>query len=451
MENQKQGEINFLHKVPDASLRPDLDKIVEMSEQLDAVVAYVTKAGVEMFWEFLQRLNGNATLVSDIQPPTDVCGLIDIAKQALGKNKIFIHMRQGRINNQPFRLLHSKILLSMRRESELADVVVGSHNWTVPALAQGLNAEASTHIVAPKSSEFVRDVRQHILECQKKSKCVDPQNIPGICEISRNLKKKFGSWHKFPEVKKHATTVIHVEAELERLREEPHLTVYINLKGREDLGQEFEFDGNCDLWVYKPGTLHGHTPPLPPPPILFEGTCTMLNNVDSGTVATRIGINSEITELEQPILKYLTAGDLAARDGVQIVLDVRRSKIHDELPMYFESMPRVITHHEEANVEREFVSEFPRRTALLESAITRLRDADEPPDEIITFEPKLKKSVTAKMPMREKFYAYSVKNELSQQSSALSGEDLKVKFASPKARSGAREFFYRAKYFLKKR
>ena len=110
-------------------------------------------------------------LCVDIQNPTNIENLASMVKYGI---KVFLNLRKLPKALDPYKistspgLLHTKVLLA-EMEEDRAELWIGSHNWTVPALI-GPNTELSISLKLTKRAPLFLDIK-HRLEDIRDNYC----------------------------------------------------------------------------------------------------------------------------------------------------------------------------------------------------------------------------------------------------------------------------------------
>jgi len=164
--------ITALELLPAATGRLDLvdqiSKLFRDTQTLRASIAFWTLSPEQL--NSITRGNGIRVLSSrgsylcvDIQNPTNIDHLANIVRLGI---KVFLNIRKLPKAVEPLRistspgLLHTKVLLA-DMENDQAELWIGSHNWTVPALI-GPNTELSISLKLSKRAPLYLESRYRI-------------------------------------------------------------------------------------------------------------------------------------------------------------------------------------------------------------------------------------------------------------------------------------------------
>ena len=147
MGSIKLAGINSVDIVPDfnsPSVVKRLRGIISQSKTLRAAVAYWTIQSDKISKDLTLKFSGEGFLCVDINYPTDID---ELNRLSTSGGNIYLHLlkpnpQPGDLRiKMPPHLMHAKTLL-FDIDENIAELWVGSHNWTARALS-GLNIEAS--------------------------------------------------------------------------------------------------------------------------------------------------------------------------------------------------------------------------------------------------------------------------------------------------------------------
>lgn len=422
---------SFLHGNAALAVLPDLQQVVADSVRFDAVVAFVTRAGVDLFHDAIQSLSGAASLTASVRWPTDLRKLAAVAEQFPGS--VFIHTMHARVGDSPPQeLLHSKLVLSRRDDGDV-DVVVGSHNWTGKALG-GVNREASLSTRLAARDPRVPQVQQHIQQCQAECVALSMANLDELLGLQAALGGA-GSGSTVPGVHNWKATVIHAEAVDDALRDQDELLVYVSPNDRAGLLDKFAVGRKVDLWLYEVGTLHGHAPPASVP-VLFRGKSDMLNVASSGAVTSRT-VHQQLHNLNAPTLDWTRGVPVKGHPTIQVVL--RLSRVGEREPLLYGKghRPKLVSTIEEEPVEGLSREGWDPMLANL----------------VVVFEPVLREVETSfRVPSHRRLYPDAVGQRLSARVSDHTRKKLKratkSQLVEAKLQKGDSPFFYQSSHII---
>lgn len=280
---------------PHQPLRPRLTQALRESVHVQAAVAFVTKAGVDLVQDAVPN-TVPMRLVASVRWPTDLDALSTLAQRR--PNSIWLHLAGAdpeEVSADKYQM-HSKALL-LKYDGPAFRAFVGSHNLTSAAL-DGINLEATIEVETQSEQGFVADLQSHLDACFEESEPFDPAKLDLYKLIQSRL-------HKGPPPPPpgpgpfgpHSAVVIHAE-DPEGLFERETLQMYVGPKG--PLASEFSHLRRVDLYLYPAGTLLHEGEPTARP-TLFEGSITMVNTTADAKVEDR-PVNCALFDLAAPVL-----------------------------------------------------------------------------------------------------------------------------------------------------
>jgi len=423
--------VSMLHPAANQAVMDDINAIAVRSARLDAVVAFVTNPGAKLFRHVIDHLNGAASLTASIRRPTNLEALASIAEDHPGS--IRIHTMHARVGGSPPKeLLHSKLVLSERRDGEM-DVLVGSHNWTGKAL-HGVNREASLHTCSRDDHPLVSGVRRHIEQCHGEAVPLSADNLEELLQLQQALEGD-GSGVGVTGVHTWKATVIHAEARDDSLRGEGRLLVYVSPQDRPGLLERFAVGRKVDLWLYKAGTLHDHTPPASIP-VLFRGKSDMLNVASSGPVTSRT-VHQQLWTLDAPELDYIRGVPVKGHPTLQVVLSLERVGELEAMLYGKGHRPKLTTPIHERPVQNSLPHSW----------------SQAPGEQVVVFEPEIIEVETKiRVYSRQRLYSDAVgmrlENRISRHTSRTLKRPTKSNLVEAKLDKGDSPFFYKSSHIV---
>lgn len=268
---------------PHNPIRRHITAALAQAKRVDAAVAFVTRAGVDLAHREIDTSRCGVRIVTSVRWPTDIKAVAELATR--WPNAIWIHLA-GNSPHEKFGdkyQMHSKAI-AIQGEGDTFTGFVGSHNWTFAAL-DGLNLEATVEVSCRTSDTFAIDLQAHIGACIAESELFDPEQVDAYLAIQRALHPgpspdpgdDFGDFDRYPAI------VIHAE-DPQQLATRPQLRLYLGPDG--EIADEFIHSRRVDLYLYPPGTLlHPGRPSATP--VYFGGEITMVNTKADARVEER--------------------------------------------------------------------------------------------------------------------------------------------------------------------
>ncbi|MDY3554239.1 hypothetical protein R5W24_003358 [Gemmata sp. JC717] len=320
--------VKFCASDPQDRFRPVIQEAVDRGTDIDVAVAFMTKAGVDLFTRWVRALDpARCRLCVSVQFPTNIDALRDLS--GLLGDRLFIHLGSkkpeeiavGKSTLSP--LLHSKIIW-IAHGQETVSIFVGSHNWTSKAL-DGANFEASTLLVCEPNEQFSQDVKAHLDACVHASEVFNPADIDFYKSIQSAL------FSDGPQPIRREIIEEFTPAEAVVIHAEDHradatqgtLQLYLPLKRAMPLRWFEPIGKTVYLYLYPPGTLLGHPTPTSDPHF-YEGTVRAVSG-DVDDPITGRAVNAQIPDLTRPQLMVVGGNIPALMPGIvaQVVANLR--------------------------------------------------------------------------------------------------------------------------------
>lgn len=337
---------------PHAPFRDSLGNSLQSACSLDAAIAFVTKGGVKFVLErFLQKASANelqtSRLCVSVHWPTDLDALCRLSPYLKDRLRLYLGPQTPQETRGHSPLMHSKVVLSEQSDGRL-DIFVGSHNWTGAAL-DGVNFEASVHLLCDEASPFAASIRKHLDACSNDKDCVafDPANLAYYKSLQKKLFPKIPESPPGVDVEgvlalpEWPAVVIHAEDSRERQNQE-ELLIYL------PLFEDDHFDWfnpnrptHVYLYLYPPDTLFGYQPPKADPS-LYEGSVQTFGWVGRSPIGGQ-EVHCQINRLARPTLESLPDKNIPTPSGeqAQVVVYLKRyGKV--KLPIYHQGGKPVI-------------------------------------------------------------------------------------------------------------
>lgn len=171
-------DIRLVPQWSPSSVTTALMAALSRSAHLQAGIGYWTISPALLGADLTRRLRGDHGFVCvDLHLPTDVDALAELTARAaqvrVHHESIRTYTAHGR--KEPPQLLHSKMLLFWSSD-HMAELWVGSHNWTNRALL-GLNVEASLVITTQDSSPLYMAAARYLARMKKISTPFDVSKV----------------------------------------------------------------------------------------------------------------------------------------------------------------------------------------------------------------------------------------------------------------------------------
>lgn len=164
-------QITFLSEETNVDVFDALNKLIHESICIKAAISFWSLNYKRLDNSFLEKIKGDGFLCVDINSPTNIDTVCDIANH--GSNVLFhLYKASGKTEiygtyKMPQHLLHSKIFL-FELENNVVKIWLGSHNATNRAL-MGLNIESSFIVETTKDSTLYNSINNFL--CSVKTAC----------------------------------------------------------------------------------------------------------------------------------------------------------------------------------------------------------------------------------------------------------------------------------------
>ena len=283
---------------PHDPIRRHIAGAMANARRVDAAVAFVTRAGVDLAHREIDTSRCDVRIVTSVRWPTNIKAVAELATR--WPNAIWIHLA-GDSPHEKFGdkyQRHSKAI-AIEGQGDAFTGFVGSHNRTFAAL-DGLNLEATVEVSCRTTDSFAIDLRSHLEACVAEAEPFDPGQVDAYLAIQRAL-------HPGPppdsgdDFDRYPAIVIHAEGP-EGLATSPQLRLYVGPEG--EIAEEFIHGRRVDLYLYPPGTLlHPGRPSATP--VYFDGEVTMVNTKADARVQER-QVDSGILDLLAPQIERVS-------------------------------------------------------------------------------------------------------------------------------------------------
>ena len=286
---------------PHDPIRRHIAGAMANARRVDAAVAFVTRAGVDLAHREIDTSRCDVRIVTSVRWPTNIKAVAELATR--WPNAIWIHLA-GDSPHEKFGdkyQMHSKVI-AIEGQGDAFTGFVGSHNWTFAAL-DGPNLEATVEVSCRTTDSFAGDLRSHIDACVAEAEPFDLGQVDAYLAIQRALHPgpPPDSGDDFDDFDKYPAIVIHAE-DPEGLATSPQLRLYVGPEG--EIAEEFIHGRRVDLYLYPPGTLlHPGRPSATP--VYFDGEVTMVNTKADARVQER-RVDSAILDLLAPQIERVS-------------------------------------------------------------------------------------------------------------------------------------------------
>ena len=170
---------------PHDPIRRHIAGAMASARRVDAAVAFVTRAGVDLAHREIDTSRCDVRIVSALRWPTNIKAVAELATR--WPNAVWIHLA----GDSPREVRATSIKCTRRRLLSKVRVTrsqafVGSHNWTFAAL-DGSNLEATVE-VSCRNLGFVRAaIFAHIDACVAESEPFDPSQVGCVSRDSTSF------------------------------------------------------------------------------------------------------------------------------------------------------------------------------------------------------------------------------------------------------------------------
>jgi HKD family nuclease len=286
---------------PHDPIRQHIVRAIASAKRVDAAVAFVTRAGVDLAHREIDTSRCGVRIVTSVRWPTNIKAVAELATR--WPHAIWIHLAgdSPQEKSGDKYQMHSKAI-AIEGPADAFTAFVGSHNWTFAAL-DGLNLEATVEVSCHTSDPFAVDLRSHIEACVGESEPFDPSQVDAYLAIQRALHSgpSSDSGDEFDDFDRYPAIVIHAE-DPEGLAARPRLRLYVGPQG--ELADEFIHSRSVDLYLYPRGALLHPGRPLAMP-MYFSGDITMVNTKADAAVEERM-VDSAILDLAAPRIQNVS-------------------------------------------------------------------------------------------------------------------------------------------------
>lgn len=292
------------------------------ASDVNIAVAFLSRFGVDFIRKnFCEPNHAQWQLVTSVRWPTDMDALSDLARDY--PYRIWLHLggKTPQERDAERYQLHSKLVICNYSTGN-ADVFIGSHNWTGMAL-RGLNLEIGVRIACSATDAAAIDAMSHWQQCQQESERFDPARLSYYKAIQASLHQNIVIPNPdFPDFEVDTRLVILAEAQDASIAHENKLRLTFS-PDRNGVVSDIPYACPVDLYLYPKGCLFGDGVDSSSV-VRYEGQIAMVNDNTDAPVQQR-AVNTEITDLDKPVVSWLKSIDSSRRNQQQVIASLARA------------------------------------------------------------------------------------------------------------------------------